>query len=169
MWNLRVSHFYDLLDRAADKLNFRGNDTSLMGQDKNVAIDSDLHHYYQLLENAAKEQNQDEEGMLHLEKFDFSDYQVCLNNLGDKPAEEVALDSSMEVEPKIADLLRNFASIAISEIQEDQIYEQLFISYVTAMNEVSFEPDCSTMERKRFKRFAQKTMWKYARHMYTEA
>jgi len=45
-----------------------------------------------LLENAAKEQNQNKENMLNAKKFDFSDYQVCFNNLGDKPAEEVNLD-----------------------------------------------------------------------------
>ena len=163
-----VSHFYDLLDRAADKLSFRGNGTSLMSKDEDMSVDPDLHYYYQLLENAAKEQNQNEEDMLNAEKFDFTDYQVCFNNLADKP-EEVALDRSLEVEPKLSDLLRNFASIAISEIQEDQIYEQLFISYVTAMNEVKFEPDYSSMERKLFKRFAKKTKWKYTRHMYPES
>ena len=166
-----VWHFYDLLDRAADKLSLRRNDTSaVMSKDEiNVPVDPDLHDYYQLLEDAAKGQNQDKENKLNAEKFDFSDYQVCFNNLGDKPREEVDLDSSLEVEPKLLDLLRNFASIAISEIQEDQIYEQLVISYVTAMNEVSFEPDCSTMERKLFKRFAGKTKWRYTRHMYTES
>jgi len=178
-WNVKsvisveseVSHIYDLLDRAAEKLSLRKNDTTaVMSKDEvNSPVDPDLHDYYQLLEDAAKEQNQNTENMLNAEKFVFSDYQVCFNNLGDKPGEEVDLDSSLEVKPKLLDLLRTFASIAISEIQEDQIYEQLFISYVTAMNEVSFEPDCSTMERKLFKRFAEKTKWRYTRHMYTES
>ena len=162
-----VSHYYDLLERAFDKLTERERTPETRGE--NVTVDPDLSHYYQMLEKAAKEQNHDEENMLKTEKFDFNDYQVCFNNIGDKPSAEVDLESSFDVEPKLADLLGDFASVALSEIQEDQIFEQLFISYVTALNEVSFEPDCTTMESKLFKRFEEKAKWKYTRHMYTES
>ena len=162
-----VSHYYDLLERAFDKLTERERTPETRGE--NVTVDPDLSHYYQMLEKAAKEQNHDEEDMLKTEKFDFNDYQVCFNNIGDKPSAEVDLESSFDVEPKLADLLGDFASVALSEIQEDQIFEQLFISYVTALNEVSFEPDCTTMESKLFKRFEEKAKWKYTRHMYTES
>ena len=167
----RVSHYYDLLDRAVQKLGSRGSDTgtSLANRSEEESMDPDLSHYYQLLEKAAKEHSQFGQGILKNEKFDFTDYQICLNNIGEKPTDGGDRESDLEVEPKLADLLGNFASVAISELQEDQIFEQLFATYVTALNEISFEPDCVNMESKLFKRFEEKAKWKYTRHMYTES
>ena len=167
----RVSHYYDLLDRAVERLGYRESDTgaSLASRAENESMDPDLSRYYQLLEKAAKEHNQRGEDSLNTEKFDFNDYQKCLNNIGDNPTDEGDGESDLEVEPKLADLLGNFASVAISELQEDQIFEQLFITYITALNEISFEPDSVNMETKLFKRFEEKSKWKYTRHMYTES
>ena len=167
----RVSHYYDLLDRAVEKLGSRESVTgaSLASRAEDESMDPDLSRYYQLLEKAAKEHNQRGEDSLNAEKFDFNDYHKCLNNIGDNPTDEGDRESDLEVEPKLADLLGNFASVAISELQEDQIFEQLFITYITALNEISFEPDSVNMETKLFKRFEEKSKWKYTRHMYTES
>ena len=79
-----------------------------------------------MLEKVAKEHDQFGQDILKNEKFDLTDYQICLNNIGDKPTDEGDRESDLEVEPKLTDLLGNFASMAISELQEDQIFEQLF-------------------------------------------
>lgn len=169
-----VSHYYDLLDRAIDIQCFGegGSCTSPAIKSENHFVDPELSHYYQLLEKAAMEEDREGKDILNTEKFDFTDYRVCHNNIGgNQPpqAEEIKGESRLEVEPKLDDLLGNFADVAISDIQEDQIFEQLFILYVTALNELSFEPECASMESRLFKRFEEKAKWKYTRHMYTQS
>ena len=43
--------------------------------------------------------------------------------------------------------------MALSDLLEDQVYEQLLVEYVTSLNEVWFEPKHKTFERKLLKRF----------------
>ena len=159
-----VSHYYELLDVAVDRLRYEDDDvcTSLMSE----AVDSDLLHYYDMLERAAKEQILESGDTL--EKFDFANYKVRFNNISQKASDENDVESGSCVEPLLSNLLENFASVAISDLQEDQVYEQLFISYVTVLNEISFEPDVSSVERRRRKKFQEKAKWKYTRHMFTQ-
>ena len=132
-------------------------------------MDPDLSHYYQLLETAAREQEQKGEKMLTADEFDLNDYKVYFNNIREMPSELVNCGGCLEVEPKLAELQRNFASAAVSDLQEDQIFEQLFISYVTALNDFLFETDRATTKRKLLKKIEEKAKWKYTRHMYTQA
>ena len=159
-----VSHYYELLDVAVDKLRYEDDDvcTSLMSE----AVDSDLLHYYDMLERAAKEQILESGDTL--EKFDFANYKVRFNNISQKASGENDVESGSCVEPLLSNLLENFASVAISDLQEDQVYEQLLISYVTMLNEISFEPDVSSVERRLRKKFQEKAKWKYTRHMFTQ-
>lgn len=159
-----VSHYYELLDAAVDKLRYDDDDmgTSLM----NEAVDSDLFHYYEMLERAAKEQILESSDTL--EEFDFANYKLRFNNISQKASDKTDVKYGLCVEPLLSDLLGNFASVAISDLQEDQVYEQLLISYVTVLNEISFEPDVSSIERKLRKKFQEKAKWKYTRHMFTQ-
>ena len=43
--------------------------------------------------------------------------------------------------------------MALSELLEDQVYEQLLVEYVTSLNEVWFEAKHETFERQLLKRF----------------
>ena len=78
------------------------------------------------------------------------------------------LGENLIVDTKLSDVTGLFAKVALSDIWEDQIYEQLLICYITLLNEVRFEPDRDTMENQLMKRFDKKAKWKYTRHMYTE-
>ncbi|KAL9972512.1 hypothetical protein ACROYT_G018834 [Oculina patagonica] len=159
-----VSHYYDLLDRALDTLDVEKQESSLANSS---SMEPEVSHYYKLLEKATKELDQDaQEGTNALETFDFTDYRICDNNFGNSLVKDSELEEN--VEPKLGELTGNFAIVAMSDIQEDQIYEQLLKTYVTLLNEVSFEPDRDTMESQLMKRFDKKAKWKYTRHMYTE-
>ena len=177
-WNVKsegsveseASHYYELLDRAVDKLILNDNRKTVSSKDSsNELMDPDLSHYYQLLETAAREQEQKGEKMLTADEFDLNDYKVYFNNIREMPSELVNCGGCLEVEPKLAELQRNFASAAVSDLQEDQIFEQLFISYVTALNDFLFETDRATTKRKLLKKIEEKAKWKYTRHMYTQA
>ena len=159
-----VSHYYELLDVAVDKLRYDDDDvcTSLMSE----AVDSDLLHYYDMLETAAKEQILELGDTL--EKFDFANYKVRFNNISQKTSDKNDVEHGSHVEPLLSNLLGNFASVAISDLQEDEVYEQLLISYVTVLNEISFEPDVSSVERRLRKKVQEKAKWKYTRHMFTQ-
>ena len=78
------------------------------------------------------------------------------------------LEKSLIVDPKLSNLTGLFADVALSDIQEDQVYEQLLISYITLLNKVSFERNRDTMESQLMKRFGKKAKGKYTRYMYTE-
>ena len=62
-----------------------------------------------------------------------------------------------------------FASVAMSDHQDNEAFEQLLKLYISVLNEFSFEPDSATMESRLLKRFEEKARWKYTRHMYTQA
>ena len=78
-------------------------------------------------------------------------------------------ESCLEVEAKLADFQSIFASVAMSDLQEDEGFEKLLKLYTSVLSEFSFEPDSATMESKLLKRFEEKARWKYTRHMYTQA
>lgn len=164
-----VSHYYDLIDKALDSLNVEKQETFQASKENSESMEQEVSYYYRQLERATKERDQDtEEGTNALENFDFADYQICDNNLGNRPVKDSESEENLIVDPKLGDLTELFAGVALSDIQEDQVYEQLLISYVTLLNEVSFEPDRDTMESQLMKRFDEKAKWKYTRHMYTE-
>ena len=159
-----VSHYYDLLDRALENLD---TDKLESSPESNGSMEPEVSYYYKLLEKATKEHDHEkEEGTNAFEKFDFTDYQMCDNNFGHRLVNNSELEEN--VEPKLGELTGTFASVAMSDIQEDQVYEQLLKTYVATLNEVSFEPDRGTMESRLMKRFDKKAKWKYTRHMYTE-
>ena len=160
----KVSHYYDLLDRALENLDTEKQEISL---ESNGSMEPEVSYYYKLLEKVTKERDQEtEEETNAFEKFDFTDYQICDNNFGHRLVNNSELEEN--VEPKLGELTGTFASVAMSDIQEDQVYEQLLKTYVAILNEVSFEPDRCTMESRLMKRFGKKAKWKYTRHMYTE-
>ena len=164
-----VSRYYNLLDKALDSLNAEEQDEFQANRESCESMEQEVSYYYRLLERAKKELDQDkEEGVDASENFDFTDYQVSNNNLGIRPVTDSELEERLYVNPKLSDLMELFADVALSDIQEDQVFEQLLISYITLLNEVSFEPDQDTMESQLNKRFDKKAKWKYTRHMYTE-
>ena len=55
----------------------------------------------------------------------------------------------------------------MSDLQENEAFEQLLKLYISVLSEFSFEPDSATMESILLKRFEEKAKWKYTRHMYT--
>ena len=57
----------------------------------------------------------------------------------------------------------------MSDLQEDEAFEQLLKLYISVLNEFSFEADSAIMESKLLKRFEEKVRRKYTRHMYTQA
>lgn len=164
-----VSRYYDLLGKALDSLTAEEQDMFQANEENSESTEQEVSYYYRLLDRATKELDQDnEEGANASENFDFADYQICNNNLGNRPGADSELEKSLIVDPKLSDLTGLFADVALSDIQEDQVFEQLLISYITVLNEVSFEPDRDTMESQLMKRFDKKAKWKYTRHMYTE-
>ena len=162
-----VSRYYDLLDKALDSFNAEEQEMFQANNETSESMEQEVANYYRLLERATKELDH-QEGANASENFDFSDYQVCNNNFGSRPVADFELEESLIVDPKLSDLTALFADVALSDIQEDQVFEQLLISYITLLNEVSFEPDRDTMESQLMKRFDKKAKWKYTRHMYTE-
>ena len=56
----------------------------------------------------------------------------------------------------------------MSDLQEDEAFEQLLKLYISVLNEFS-EADSAIMESKLLKRFEEKARRKYTRHMYTQA
>ena len=164
-----VSRYYDLLERALDSLNAEEQDMFQVTKEYSESVDQEVSYYYRLLERATKDLDQDnEEGANAFENFDFADYRICNNNLGNRSVTDSELEESLIVDTKLSDVTRRFANVALSDIQEDQIFEQLLISYISLLNEVRFEPDRDTMENQLMKRFDKKAKWKYTRHMYTE-
>lgn len=164
-----VSRYYDLLGKALDSLAAEEQDMFQANEENSESTEQEVSYYYRLLDRATKELDQDnEEGVNASENFDFADYQICNNNLGNRPGADSELEKSLIVDPKLSVLTGLFADVALSDIQEDQVFEQLLISYITVLNEVSFEPDRDTMESQLMKRFDKKAKWKYTRHMYTE-
>lgn len=165
-----VSRYYDLLDKALDSLNAEEQEMFQANDENSGSVEQEVSYYYRLLERATRELDQDnEEGANASENFDFAYYQICNNNLGNRPIADSELEElSFIVDPMLSDLTGLFADVALSDIQEEQVYEQLLLSYITILNEVSFEPDRDTMESQLMKRFGKKAKWKYTRHMYTE-
>ena len=164
----QLSHYYDMIEKALDSLNF--NRESLLGtKEESAAMEPEVSYYYKLLEGATRDQEHNKgEKTNAFEKFDFSDYQIYDNNFEHTSNQDGEMENDLEVEPKLSELLGLFASMAMSELQEDQVYEQLLITYVTSLNKVSFEPDGETLESQLMKRFDKKAKWMYTRHMYTE-
>ena len=72
-------------------------------------------------------------------------------------------DTVTDVELKLTDLQGFFASMALSDLLEDQVYKKLFVEYVAFLNEVWFEPKHETFDRRFLKRFDEK-----AKRMYVE-
>lgn len=165
-----VSRYYDLLDKALGSLNADEQETFQANNENSESVEQEVSYYYRLLERATRELDQDnEEGANASENFDFAYYQICNNNLGNRPIADSELEElSFIVDPKLSDLTGLFADVALSDIQEEHVYEQLLLSYITILNEVAFEPDRDTMESQLMKRFDKKSKWKYTRHMYTE-
>lgn len=164
-----VSRYYDLLEKALDSLNAGEHDMFQVTKENSESVEQEVSYYYRLLERATKELGQDNEGGANAsENFNFADYQICNNNLGNRPVTDSELGENLIVDTKLSDVTGLFAKVALSDIWEDQIYEQLLICYITLLNEVRFEPDRDTMENQLMKRFDKKAKWKYTRHMYTE-
>ena len=164
-----VSRYYNLLDKALDSFTAEEQDMFQANKEISESVEQEVSYYYSLLERATKELDQDnEEGANASETFDFADYHICNNNLGNRPVTDSELEESLIIDPKLGDLTGLFADVALSDIQEDHVFEQLLISYITLLNEVSFEPNRATMESQLMKRYDKKAKWKYTRHMYTE-
>ena len=163
----QLSHYYDMIEKALDSSNY--DQESLVGTEEGDVSQQKVCYYYKLLEGATRYQdyiNGDETKAL--EKFDFSDYQIYRDNFEGHSTQDCVKDTDTDVEPKLTDLLGFFASIALSDLLEDQVYEELLVEYVTSLNEVWFEPKHETFDRQLLKRFDKKAKWMYTRHMFTE-
>ena len=164
----QLSHYYDMIEKALDSSNY--DQESLVGTEEgDVSQEPEVCYYYKLLEGATRYQdNINGDETKALEKFDFSDYQIYRDNFEGHSTQDCVKDTDTDVEPKLTDLLGFFASIALSELLEDQVYEELLVEYVTSLNEVWFEPKHETFDRQLLKRFDKKAKWMYTRHMFTE-
>ena len=163
----QLSHYYDMIEKALDSSNY--DQESLVGTEEGDVSQQKVCYYYKLLEGATRYQdyiNGDETKAL--EKFDFSDYQIYRDNFEGHSTQDCVKDTDTDVESKLTDLLGFFASIALSDLLEDQVYEELLVEYVTSLNEVWFEPKHETFDRQLLKRFDKKAKWMYTRHMFTE-
>ena len=132
-----------------------------------MALDPDLYYYYELLEDTVRGREREQDTLS--EAFSFTNYKVYSNFINAQENQAMDWENCLEVEAKIADLQSIFASVAMSDLQEDEAFEQLLKLYISVLNEFSFEPDSATMESKLVKRFEEKARWKYTRHMYTQA
>ena len=159
-----ASHYYELLNKAIDELIVK-EEKEL--ENKHVALDPDLYYYYELLEDTVRGREREQDTLS--EAFSFTNYKVCSNFINAQENHAMDWESCLEVEAKIADLQSLFASVAMSDLHEDEAFEQLLKLYISVLNEFSFEPDSATMESKLVKRFEEKARWKYTRHMYTQA
>ena len=164
----QLSHYYDMIEKALDSSNY--DQESLVGTEEgDVSQEPEVCYYYKLLEGATRYQdNINGDETKALEKFDFSDYQIYRDNFEGHSTQDCVKDTDTDVEPKLTDLLGFFASIALSDLLEDQVYEELLVEYVTSLNEVWFEPKHETFDRQLLKRFDKKAKWMYTRHMFTE-
>ncbi|XP_022787247.1 uncharacterized protein LOC111327355 [Stylophora pistillata] len=164
----QLSHYYDMIEKALDNSNVDYG--SLVGTEEgNGALEPEVSYYYKLLEGATRDREGNNGNETRaLEKFDFNDYQICNNNFEGHSTQDCEKDNVIDVEPKLTDLLGFFASMALSDLLEDQVYEQLLVEYVTSLNEIWFEPEHENFERKLLKRFDKKAKWMYTRHMFTE-
>ena len=88
-------------------------------EEGNVSQETEVCYYYKLLEGAKR--NKDSINETKLFKFYFSDYQICSNNF---EGEYCGKDTVTDVEPKLTDLRGFFASMALSDLLEDQVYER---------------------------------------------
>ena len=164
----QLSHYYDMIEKALDSSNY--DQESLVGTEEgDVSQEPEVCYYYKLLEGATRYQdNINGDETKALEKFDFSDYQIYRDNFEGHSTQDCVKDTDTDIEPKLTDLLGFFASIALSDLLEDQVYEELLVEYVTSLNEVWFEPKHETFDRQLLKRFDKKAKWMYTRHMFTE-
>ena len=164
----QLSHYYDMIEKALDSSNY--DQESLVGTEEgDVSQEPEVCYYYKLLEGATRYQdNINGDETKALEKFDFSDYQIYRDNFEGHSTQDCVKDTDTDVESKLTDLLGFFASIALSDLLEDQVYEELLVEYVTSLNEVWFEPKHETFDRQLLKRFDKKAKWMYTRHMFTE-
>ena len=164
----QLSHYYDMIEKALDSSNY--DQESLVGTEEgDVSQEPEVCYYYKLLEGATRYQdNINGDETKALEKFDFSDYQIYRENFEGHSTQDCVKDTDTDVESKLTDLLGFFASIALSDLLEDQVYEKLLVEYVTSLNEVWFEPKHETFDRQLLKRFDKKAKWMYTRHMFTE-
>ena len=164
----QLSHYYDMIEKALDSSNY--DQESLVGTEEgDVSQEPEVCYYYKLLEGATRYQdNINGDETKALEKFDFSDYQIYRDNFEGHSTQDCVKDTDTDVGPKLTDLLGFFASIALSDLLEDQVYEELLVEYVTSLNEVWFEPKHETFDRQLLKRFDKKAKWMYTRHMFTE-
>ena len=91
--------------------------------------------------------------------FDFSNYQSRTY-----PANRLSSDVSasyLPLEPAVEFVQKCFARVAIDDIDEDQILEILFRSYVARKYYVPFEEEDTKDARQ-----LEKMKWKYTRHMF---
>ena len=84
-----------------------------------VSQETEVCYYYKLLEGA--KETKTASTRQSSTKFYFSDYQICSNNF---EGEYCGKDTVTEVEPKLTDLRGFFASMALSDLLEDQVYER---------------------------------------------
>ena len=135
-------------------------------ENKHVALDPDLYYYYELLEDTVRGREREQDTLS--EAFSFTNYKVCSNLINAQENQTINWKRFMEVEAKPADLQSIFASVAMSDLQEDEAFEKLLKLCISVLNEFSFEPDSATMESKLVNRFEEKAKWKNTRHMYTQ-
>ena len=159
-----TSRYYELLNKAIDELIVK-EEKQL--ENKHVALDTDLYYYNELLEDTVRGREREQDTLS--EAFSFTDYKVCSHLINAQENQTMDWESCLEVEAKLADLQSIFASVAMSDLQEDEGFEKLLKLYTSVLSEFSFEPDSATMESKLLKRFEEKARWKYTRHMYTQA
>ena len=150
-----ISRYYELLNKTIDDLIVK-EEREL--ENKHVALGPDLYYCYELLEDTIRGREL-EQDMLS-EAFSFTDYKVCSHLINAQENQTMDWESCLEVEAKLADLQSIFASIAMSDLQEDEAFEQLLKLYISVLNEFSFKPDSATMESKLSKRFEEKAEWK---------
>ena len=114
-----------------------------------MALDPELFSYNELLEDTVGGREQEQDTLS--EAFSFTDYKVCSHLINAQENQTMDWESCLEIEAKIADFQSIFASVAMSDLQEDEGFEKLLKLYTSVLSEFSFEPDSATMESKLLK------------------
>ena len=135
------------LKKALNSSNY--DQESLVGNEEgNVSLEPEFSYHFKLFEGAARDQdNINDHETKALEKFDFSDYQICSNSFEGHSTQDCGKDTVTDVELKLTDPQGFSASMAFSDLLEDQAYEKLLVEYVSSLDEVWFEPKRETFER----------------------
>ena len=100
----KLPHYYDLIEKTLDSSNY--DQESLAGTEEgNVYLEPEVSDYYKLLEGATRDQdNINGHETKALEKFDFSDYQICSNSFEGHSTQDCGKDTVTDVELKLNDL-----------------------------------------------------------------